>query len=415
MNGYFAKSSEHGEKMGKFDPKRIFIYEKIRDSQLVKKIVSHFPSAKIEYIPDQLPITIKKREPRFAKIHKKNKNAGIVDIAKSLLVIGAANRSQFVEKFKNKQDCLCPEFYSITPLNNGCYYSCVYCYLQMTYRGVFPYIKINVNFDDLKKAIVDVAKREWVRYGRGTSFNCGEKLDSLSFDYYLELSKILVPFFSETPELKHSILLMLTKSDNVNNLIKIATENPRVTKNTVLSWSLNSEEFSQRYEIGSPSPVRRLCAAKKCQDVGYKIRLRIDPLLLLPKWKAGYNELIDDIFMTYGLRPEVVTLGALRFETGLDSLAKERFNGTELFNYNFVVEGRDKHRYKAGDRVNLYTYLIEKIESCCQRKGIPVPHIGLCKEKKEVWEKVGLNLKECHCNCVRNWQARNVLKSLGAS
>jgi len=389
--------------MNGFNPERIFIYEKIKHMEMVRKIVSQFPDAKIDYIPDQFPITIRKREPRFANIDKKNKNAGIVNLAKKLLVIGTATRSQFVEKFRNKLDCLCPEFYCITPLNNGCYYSCMYCYLQITYRGVFPYIKINVNLDELKKAIISTAKREWHQNGQNATFNCGEKLDSLSFDNYLGLSKILVPFFAQTPELEHSTLLMLTKSDNVDNLIEMANENPLVTKNTVLSWSLNSEEFSKKYEIGSPSPKRRLSAARKCQDVGYKIRLRIDPLLVLPNWQKGYKKLVEDIFERYELNPEIITLGALRFERGLDSLAKARFNNTELFNYDFIVEGHDKYRYQVKDRVRIYTYLIEVIKNYSQEVGMPLPLIGLCKEKKEVWQKVGLSLKTCHCNCVRDW------------
>ncbi|MEW6408896.1 MAG: spore photoproduct lyase family protein [Nitrospirota bacterium] len=271
---------------------------------MAKQIISQFPNVKIEYIPDQLPSTIRKREYRFAKINTNNKNAGIVNLAKKLLVIGTASRNQFVERFRNKLDCLCPGFYCITPLNNGCYYSCMYCYLQITYRGVFPYIKINVNLDELKKAIIDAVKKEWSLNNRGSDFNCGEKLDSLSFDNYLELSKILVPFFAETHELEHSTLLMLTKSDNVNNLINIARENSNMTKNTVLSWSLNAEEFAQKYEIGSPSPTKRLAAAKKCQDVGYKIRLRIDPLLILPNWRYGYTKLVEDIFITF--KPEYI-------------------------------------------------------------------------------------------------------------
>lgn len=393
--------------MTTFNPERIFIYEKIKNAEIVKKVINKFPSTKIEYIPNQLPTTIRKREPRFEKIQNKNKNAGIVDLAKKILVIGTATRNQFVEKFKNKLDCLCPEFYCITPLNNGCYYSCMYCYLQITYRGVFPYIKVNANLDELKEAIVVAAKRDWQKNGRSSNFNCGEKLDSLSFDHYFELSKILIPFFAETPELKHSTLLMLTKSDNVDNLIEMAVKNSRLTKNTVLSWSLNSEDFSHKYELDSPSSLKRLSAAKKCQDVGYTIRLRIDPLLLLPNWQAGYKALVKDIFETYKLKPEIITLGSLRFETGLDSLAKERFKSTELFNYNFIVEGHDKHRYRVEDRIKLYAYLIEKIKSYSQKMGNFLPLIGLCKEKREVWHKVGLNLKRAHCNCVKDWKEEN--------
>jgi spore photoproduct lyase len=275
----------------------------------------------------------------------------------------------------------------------------------MTYRGVFPYIKVNANLGDLRKAMVAVARRE---RNRKLSFNCGEKLDSLSFDNYLELTKNLVPFFAETPELEHSTLLLLTKSDNVDNLIQMVRENSKLTKNTVVSWSINCEEFSQKYEIGSPSTLRRLFAAKKCQDAGYTIRLRIDPILLLPNWEAGYDELVHNIYETHKLKPEIITLGTLRFEAGLDSLAKARFNNAELFNYDFVVEGHDKHRYRVEDRVILYTYLIEKIKTHSQKEGIPIPLIGLCKEKKEVWQRVGLNLNDCHCNCVRDWRLEDL-------
>ena len=393
--------------MNAYKPDHIFIYEKVRGNETVKQIISQFPSARIEFIPNQLPTTIRKREPRFDKINQQNRNAGIVDLAKRLLVIGTATPTQFVEKFKNKLDCLCPEFFCITPLNNGCYYSCMYCYLQITYRGVFPYIKVNINLDDLKKAIIKTATKEWNRNSRWSTFNCGEKLDSLSFDNYLGLTKILVPFFSRSPELKHSTLLMLTKSDCVDNLIELASKDPLVVKNTVLSWSLNSEEFSQKYEMGSASPAERLIAARKCQDLGYTIRLRIDPLLLLPNWQVGYDKLVQAIFEIYRLKPEIVTLGALRFETGLDSLAKARFNNRDLFNYNFIKQGRDKYRYKIEDRVRLYTHLIDIIKTYSRKAKIPQPLIGLCKEKKEIWQKVDLDLKNCHCNCVRDWSVSN--------
>jgi hypothetical protein len=47
---------------------------------------------------------------------------------------------------------------------------------------------------------------------------------------------------------------------------------------------------------------------------------------------------------------------------------------------------------------------MEKISTYSQKEGIPMPFIGLCKEKKEAWQKVGLDLEDCHCNCVRDWQ-----------
>ena len=63
--------------MSVFNPHRIFIYEKIKDTEIVKKILSQFPSAKIEYIPNQSPMAIRKCEPAFLNVATKNKNTGI--------------------------------------------------------------------------------------------------------------------------------------------------------------------------------------------------------------------------------------------------------------------------------------------------------------------------------------------------
>ena len=390
--------------MNVFRPDRIFIYDKIKNNELVQHIIAQFPNSKVDYISSQCPNVIRTAEPRLCNIRAGNKNAAVIDIAKRILVIGTANRNQLVENFVNKLDCLCPQFYCITPLNNGCYYSCMYCFLQITYRAMFPYIKINVNLEDLKKAILNIAKRN--KNEKPLSFNCGEKLDSLSFDNIIGITKVLVPFFAETPELSNSTLLLLTKSDYVDNLVDMAKVNPATTKNTVVSWSLNSDEFARKYELKAPSPQGRLTAAQRCQNAGYRIRLRIDPLLFLPNWESGYEKLVRDIFETYQLRPEIITLGSLRFEAGLRSLAKARFNNPDLFDYDFVVEGHDKRRYKFEDRIKLYQHLIVNIEKWSKKTGIALPHIGLCKEKEKVWVELGLDLKECHCNCVESWSLR---------
>lgn len=390
-----------------FRPDTIFVYSKIKDNQITKKILSNFSGVKVEYIPNQLSQTIRKMEKKFEMIKSKNKSAECVNIAKKILVIGTSSRSQFVEKFVNKLDCICPSFYCITPMNNGCYYSCMYCFLQITYRGVHPYIKINVNINDLKESILNIAKKEIEKNpNRKINFNCGEKLDSLSFDKYTNFTKELLPFFAERKELTNSTLLLLTKSTCIDNLIKLAKNNPKITKRTILSWSINAEEYAKKYEIYTPLPSERLKSAKKCQDLGYTIRLRIDPMLFLPHWKKHYKNLVKEIFEKNKLKPEVITLGSMRFETGLDSLAKARFKDTDLFNYDFIVEGKDKHRYRVEDRAKLYKFMNYTINMISKENNIRTPKIGLCKEKREVWSLVDLDLKNGHCNCVGNWNEK---------
>lgn len=173
--------------MSTFNPKKIFILEDVKDDPTTEKVVSRLPHSEVEYIKSQRPSAIKGLVKEFSTIKEENLNAGYARISKQLLVIGKSQPSQFVDKFINRQDCYCPEFYSITPMNNGCYYSCQYCFLQMTYRGVFPYVKLNVNMKDLQRRITAISQKEQKRNPRKIIvFNGGEKMDSLSFDYQVE-------------------------------------------------------------------------------------------------------------------------------------------------------------------------------------------------------------------------------------
>lgn len=387
--------------MSAFNPKKVFILEDVKDDPLTKKVVSKLPHSDVEYIKTQRPSTIKRLIKEFSTIKEENLNAGYARISKHLLVIGKAQPSQFVDKFVNKQDCYCPEFYSITPMNNGCFYSCQYCFLQMTYRGIFPYIKLNVNVKDLQRRIVTVSQKEQKRNpNKVIVFNGGEKLDSLSFDYITEYSKLLVPFFAETPELNNSRLLFVSKSTNVKNLLELAKTDSAVTERVILSWSINCDEFSKKYENRSPLPSERLKAAQKCQKAGYTIRLRIDPLMLVQGWEEYYGKLVDAIFTKYTLRPEVITLGSLRFNRGLVSLCKARFPKSNLFEYDFTVQGNDKERYRIKDRINLYRFIVDQVKE----NGIDYDNgtlkVGLCKEKPIVWERIGLDIRNSSCNCI---------------
>jgi spore photoproduct lyase len=387
--------------MSVFNPKKIFVLEEVGDNPITEKVLKRLPHSDVEYIKTQQPSIIKNRVKEFSTIQENNLNAGYARISKHILVIGKSQPSQFVDKFINTQDCYCPEFYSITPMNNGCFYSCQYCFLQMTYRSIFPYIKLNVNVEDLQRRIVMVSEEEKKRNpGKVVVFNGGEKLDSLSLDHITEYSKVLVPFFAETPDLENSRLLFVSKSANVKNLLELVRANPAVTERIILSWSINCDEFAEKYEKGSPLPSKRLEAAQKCQKAGYTIRLRVDPLMKVQGWKEYYSKLVDSIFQKYKLKPEVITLGSLRFNRGLVSLCKARFPRSDLFKYNFIVQGKDKERYRIKDRVALYRLVLDQMKKNEIDYNNGILKTGLCKEKPIVWKKVGLDIRKSSCNCV---------------
>jgi spore photoproduct lyase len=98
------------------------------------------------------------------------------------------------------------------PVSNGCPYYCTYCYLAYVYRKFRPFIKININYDTTFEQI-----REAFANSNGqSSFNMGEMLDSLALDHITNLTKMLIPFFSDFSQ---GFLMLLTKSSNIDNLL----------------------------------------------------------------------------------------------------------------------------------------------------------------------------------------------------
>jgi len=219
------------------------------------------------------------------------------------------------------------------------------------------------------------------------SFNMGEMLDSLALDHITNLTTMLVPFFSGLPR---GFLMLLTKSSNIDNLLTVQPNHQ-----TVISWSLNSQQIIETHELGTASVAERVQAAKLCQDHGYRIRFRIDPGILYPNWQAGYADLIRKTLTL--IRPENITLGMLRLLPGHLRLANGAYGSRarKLRDHSFVKGASDgKLRYPPKQRVQFYTHLIDIIRSF--NKDVS---IGLCRETPEVSNilKNRVEFKKCSC------------------
>ena len=274
-----------------FNPQTILLWHKAADHPEAQRILGLFPSASVHIVEKQ-------RIPPPSKIP-----AGKALVAgKRTLMIGQT--SCFVGHFDGRlgPNVCCRPYYKLVPVSNGCPYFCTYCYLAFVYRKYAPFIKININYNEMFKQI----RRTITASNRVVSFNMGEMLDSLALDHVTNLSTMLIPFFAGFPR---GYLMLLTKSSNVDNLLTIKS-NPQ----TVVSWSINSQQAIQTHELGTANLVERIKAAKLCQEHGYRIRLRIDPGIIYPDWKVGYANLIEKISTT--LQPENITLGMLRLLPG---------------------------------------------------------------------------------------------------
>lgn len=281
---------------------------------------------------------------------------------------------------KTPRTIVCPRFWELR-WAYGCYFDCAYCYLRGTFHGnKDPGFKkledvlkaLQAAFDDMKKPAV---------------FNSGELSDSLMNPPMMK--KIADKFEEQT---KHKLLL-LTKSSNVKFLL----EKPR--KQTIVSFSLNAPLPWRLWEKGTPSPDRRIEAARKVSEVGYELRIRIDPIFPVKDWKAQYEGLMYSLF--YKLEPKQVNRITLGTPRGLSKTL--RFAKDHTWE-RFLEERSGWGKKIAGEkRKEIYLFMYNKL---CEL-GFPESRIAFCKETVDMWRQLGIdpggypNWENCRCNCVR--------------
>jgi len=284
------------------------------------------------------------------------------------------------------EDIVCPHFLELK-WATGCNYNCAWCYLQGTCR-MLPY-RTKLHEKDRSKIRRHV-ETLLNHNGTGTEqpsrngselLNSGELADSLAAEHSPEpFSRFIVPLFESQ---QHFKLLMLTKSDYIDNLLDIEGQ-----QSTIVSFSVNPPYVSERWEKGAPLPESRLAAAARLAGAGYEVRLRIDPIVPVTRWKQRYRGLLQRIFDTF--RPKRITLGSLR---GLQSTIN---NCRDKSWTEFLSEKSPWGKRVESDlRLETFAYIIEQLE---HEWGYS--RVALCKEPVAMWKGLGLDYKKIRCNCI---------------
>lgn len=290
-------------------------------------------------------------------------------------------KSPFIEQFQHPLG-RCAKFYKLTAYNN-CNFWCEYCYLYLTFRTS----PVSTHFVNYEKMLNDIKKFDSHNIPDALRvLNLGELGDPLAVDDLTGLSELLVPFMpAHAPQTK---LLFLTKSDCVRNLLKLEHGGQ-----TIVSFSVNTDKVWQYLEHRTPSPVDRLQAARKVQDAGYEVRLRIDPIIRYSTWEDDYRRLTEMIF-DY-VTPSRITIGEYRPAEGLSSHIKARFPESSLLKVNgSLIAEAGKLRYPREQRIEMFRMIADVI-----RRYNNKVLISLCKETPQVWKAVGLESRGLFCNC----------------
>jgi DNA repair photolyase len=173
-----------------------------------------------------------------------------------------------------------------------------------------------------------------------------------------------------------------------------------------LGWSINAKEIAERFEPGAARSRDRLQAAYAAKQMGFHVRIRIDPIIPVLGWEAMYGQLVEEVAY---IKPDFVTIRTLRAQSNLVSWAKrchainqenpfETVIGTGPGDTDettikdiMVKDGDDKAlRIDPVHRLQIYRCLSGALD----KKGIPW---GLCKETTEVLTQLGKLNHMCNC------------------
>ena len=292
------------------------------------------------------------------------------DQGKKVLLL-TENRGDFLKKCPGTRAYRCCG-YQVINVGMGCPMDCTYCILQSYLNN--PYLSFFTNhremFDDLA-AKIERSTKKILRIGTG------EFTDSMALDRLTGLSRKLIRFFAGR---KNAVLELKTKSAYIENLKDLDHNG-----NTLIAWSLNSQEIMDKEEYRTASLEERLEAAVECASLGYHLAFHFDPVIFHPGWKQGYFRTIDRLFEKVPADSiRWISIGAFRYIPHLKGIGMSRFPQSKIF-YNEFVEGMDnKQRYFRKLRVDLYKNIYQRLKEYAAADTC----IYFCMESDEVWQEV---------------------------
>ena len=345
--------------MKSFKPERVVFAADAESSRIFSNLRQAFPDVPFERVDDV--------QTRWQELKPQADQFG--GGKRSLFL--TRHKGEFLKKCPGSSGQVCCNYFVINFASN-CPMDCSYCYLQ-EYLAENPALKVFSNVDDL----IDEADQLLSRHRRFFfRIGTGEITDSLALEPYIGFCREVIPFFADQPNV---LLELKTKSDRVDTLLDLDPKD-----RIVISWSMNPESVVAQDEHLTASLEKRIQAARRCQEAGYKLGFHFDPMIEYPGWEKDYRDLVERIFAAVdGRRVAWLSLGVLRQTPGLKRTMRERFPATRLLTGEQVLCPDGKFRYFQALRVGMYRKMVAWL-----RRSAPIAPIYLCMESSEVWQQV---------------------------
>jgi spore photoproduct lyase len=340
-----------------FRPDRIWVHEPSWADPCTSEIIERLPQAPVSTIADvdaMLPLLNNAPDPHAAG-------------KRTLLLSRYSGR--FMKECPGSGAELCCNYFVLNYASN-CHLECTYCVLQSYLNN--PALTIFTNIEQL---MMEVRDRLCAAPDRSFRIGTGELADSLALDDVTQFSRRLAPFFGTLP---NATLELKTKSDCVANLQGLDHRG-----RTIVSWSLNPRKIIDSEELKTASLDRRLEAARRCQQWGYRVGFHFDPLIHYDGWEQGYEETVRELFERVDpAQVAWISLGGLRFTPHLRDIVRRRFPKSKIPYGEFVPGHHGKLRYFRPIREAMYGAMKRWIEQYA-----PQVFVYLCMESRIAWER----------------------------
>lgn len=251
-----------------FIPKRILFERGSLDYEIGKTIYNTFKDNKNIEIIKLTSNKIKEKIPG-EDLHS------FYRAGKDTLVVGIKKRSKF-------QSCK-PSANWQLPLISGCIAHCQYCYLN-TNLGDKPYIKVNVNTDDILNQVNEYILE---RLPSKTLFEGSATSDPIPIEPYTNSLKTTIEFFANS---EYGRFRFVTKFSDVDSLLDIEHKG-----HTEIRFTLNTDKVITDFENRTSPIDKRIEASVKIANARYPIGFIIAPVFLYENWKSDYKQLLINL------------------------------------------------------------------------------------------------------------------------
>lgn len=345
---------------------KIYIHNSSVSSPVTKRFVETFPKAEVHIVSSEKEIS--------------------GDSKRAVYI--APRCSSFVSRFSPDRHQVCAPFWKFTA-ELGCALGCHYCFLLLTLR-FYRAIRVASN---IEQGIEQAERVLWKEHRRGqvVMFNIGELADGRHLDLATGISAHLLPLIDKYP---NGRLYVLSKSgkESIQNYLNLAH---LAQGRVVHAASVTAPSVVKIVEPGNPSVEERLESLLVLKRHGYRVRVRIDPII--DTRDLGESE--HDTFKEYDvlaeeicdLAPELVTLGSFRPDPLLIRRIATIYPHSPILKARTVKESGRKLRLPT--RVDFY----RRIAARLKKAGIKV---ALCKEPVEIWNAVELSPVPLECGCL---------------